>query len=342
MKATVTDPGGTADSSPRDDLSPPDDLSPRDKRVVNPSPREESCAQMGANALPWGYRYAAVRPDHFRVDYAINPYMEIGIQPDLPTALLQWSQLVSRLRQLGAEVEVLPQRADSPDMVFAMNLGLAVAADDRSRVLMSHMRHPQRRLEGESARAEFSDLGFEFSHVGGNGGDPHFEAGDAFPYAGALVVGFGPRTELEALSRLAAELDARVLGLRITHPRMYHLDLAFCPLDERRALVCPEAFDTASARALLDLVPEPIALSEEEALTFCANSVVVGRNLVMPACPDRVRAALVAAGFDVSIVDVSEFHKAGGSVRCLTNPLDIRARRDLEFVPGGQVCLPAG
>src|SRR5436305_958953 len=84
-------------------------------------------------------------------------------------------------------------------------------------------------------------------------------------------------------------MDVRVRGLRITHPGMYHLDLAFCPLDSERAMVCPSAFDDASAAAALALVPEPLVLSEEEALTFCANSVVVGRTVVMPACPDRVR-----------------------------------------------------
>jgi hypothetical protein len=34
---------------------------------------------------------------------------------------------------------------------------------------------------------------------------------------------------------------------------------------------------------------------------------------------------------------VSEFHKGGGSIRCLTNPLDIVVGRDLDLVPGGQV-----
>ena len=118
---------------------------------------------------------------------------------------------------------------------------------------------------------------------------------------------------------------------------MYHLDLAFCPLDERRAMVCPAAFDDASAAALLALVPEPLVLTEEEALTFCANSIVIGRTILMPACPDRVRAQLEEWGFEVVLVDLSEFHKGGGSIRCLTNPLDVTIGRDLPAVPGGEV-----
>jgi len=40
------------------------------------------------------------------------------------------------------------------------------------------------------------------------------------------------------------------------------------------------------------------------------------------------------------LVDVSEFHKGGGSIRCLTNPLDVLVGRDLPAVPGGAVLLP--
>jgi N-dimethylarginine dimethylaminohydrolase len=123
---------------------------------------------------------------------------------------------------------------------------------------------------------------------------------------------------------------------------MYHLDLAFCPLDERRAIVAPGAFDDASASALLALVPEPLVLTDEEALTtFCANSIVVGRTVVMPSgAPERIVAQLREWDFDVVEVKVDEFHKGGGSVRCLTNPLDLTLGRDVPVVPGGQVLVP--
>jgi N-dimethylarginine dimethylaminohydrolase len=71
-------------------------------------------------------------------------------------------------------------------------------------------------------------------------------------------------------------------------------------------------------------------LTEEEAMTFCANSVVVDRTVVMPACPPRVRAQLEAWDFEVVVVEVTEFLKGGGAVRCLTNPLDVTLGRDLQ------------
>jgi len=286
--------------------------------------------------LRWGHRYLMVEPNHFRVDYAINPYMDVHDQPDHLRTREQWLHLVDTIRGLAGEVEVLEQRPDAPDMVYAMNLGLAVS----DHVVLSHMRYPERRMETRTAAPFFEGLGYSTSSVGRDGVGAHFEAGDAFPFGDSLVVGYGPRTEELGLKHLATDLDVRVRGLRITHPGMYHLDLAFCPLDETRAMVCPAAFDEASAKAALDLVPEPLVLTEEEALTFCANSIVIGRTILMPSCPPGVRAQLEEWGFEIVLVDVSEFHKGGGSIRCMTNPLDVMAGRDLPEVPGGQVVLP--
>ena len=290
--------------------------------------------------LQWGHRYLMVEPDHFRVDYAINPYMDVAEQPDPARARAQWLHLVEVIRAYGGEVDVLGQRPDAPDMVYAMNLGLVVNRDERRHALMSHMRFAERRMETLTAQPWFAEHGFSTSYVGRDGVGAHLEAGDIFPFGDALVAGYGPRSEELALKHLAAELDVRVRGLRISHPGMYHLDLAFCPLDENRAMVAPSAFDEASAAAALALVPEPLVLTEEEALTFCANSNVLGRTILMPVCPDRVRARLEEWGFEIVLVDVTEFHKGGGSIRCLTNPLDILVGRDLPEVPGGEVVLP--
>ena len=299
-------------------------------------------------ALSWGHRYVMVRPDHFRVDYAINPYMDLADQPDQPRAMGQWVDLLSTIERLGGTVEVIPQRADAPDMVYAMNLGLGVHRPDGTgvvtgHVVMSHMRYAERRMEATSAGAWFERSGRSTSYVGRDGVGAHLEAGDVFAWGDAFVAGFGPRTEELALKHLATDLGVRVRGVRITHPAMYHLDLAFCPLDDRRAMVAPGAFDAASAEALLDLVPEPLVLTVDEALTtFCANSIVVGDTVVMPAgSPARVQEQLADWGFGVVEVDVSEFHKGGGSIRCLTNPVDVALGRDVPVVLGGEVVVPA-
>ena len=284
---------------------------------------------MGAT-LAWGRHYLMVEPTHFRVDYAINPFMDVADQPDPALTREQWDAVVAAIAAAGGEVDVLAQRPDAPDMVYAMNLGLPFAGGPTGRTaVLSHMRYPERRMETESARAWFAERGYTLHTIGSDGVGAHFEAGDAFAWRGELVVGHGPRTEKLALKHLAQDLGVTVRGVRITHPGMYHLDLGFCPLDETRAMVCPDAFDAASARMLLELVPEPLVLTEAEAMTFCANSIVIGRTVIMPACPDRVRAQLEAWDFEVVIIGVSEFLKGGGAIRCLTNPLDVTLGRDV-------------
>lgn len=301
-----------------------------------------------ADTLAWGRRYLMVSPDHFRLDYAINPFMDLADQPEPRATAQQFAAIRAAIEAAGGEVVVLGQREDSPDMVYAMNLGLFLAGPEGSgstgeataQVVLSHMRYAERRRETLSADAWAAEQGLRRRMIGCDGVGAHFEAGDAFAWRGELLVGFGPRTEELALKHLATDLAVTVRGFRIVHAGMYHMDLSFLPLDERRAMVCPSAYDDASARALLDLVPEPLVLTEEEALTFCANAVVVGRTVVMPACPERVRAQLEEWGFEVVVVDCGEYLKGGGAVRCLTNPLDITLGRDLVGVPGGRVLLP--
>lgn len=295
--------------------------------------------------LSWGRHYVMVEPTHFRVAYEINPYMHLADQPDPALAMHEWRTLRATIERLGGRVDVLEQRPDAPDMVFAMNLGLGIVGAQGSaqdpHVVMSHMRYAQRRMEASSAEPWFAARGFTTSYVGRDGIGAHFEAGDAFPFGGELLVGYGPRTDEQALKHLATDLGISVRGFRIVHPAMYHFDLAFCPLDDRRALVAPSALDPASAEALLELVPEPLVLTEEEELaSFATNSIVIGSTVVMPACPDRVREQLEDWGFAVELVDVTEFHKGGGSIRCMTNPVDITLGRDLTPVAGGRVTLP--
>jgi N-dimethylarginine dimethylaminohydrolase len=285
---------------------------------------------MGAT-LAWGRHYLMVAPEHFRVDYAINPFMDPADQPDPAATRDQWDAIVAVIGESGGSVDVLAQRPDAPDMVYAMNLGLPLVGPDGPVAVLSHMRYAQRRMETETAERWFADHGYSLRAIGRDGVGAHFEAGDAFAWRGELVVGFGPRTEKLALKHLAHELDVPVRGVRITHPGMYHLDLGFCPLDDTRAMVCPAAFDDTSATKLLGLVPEPLVLTEDEAMTFCANSVVVDRTVIMPACPERVRAQLEAWDFEVVVVGVPEFLKGGGAIRCLTNPLDVTLGRDLRL-----------
>ncbi len=277
------------------------------------------------DALPWGRRFLLCPPRHFDVSYRINPWMRAGAQIDHERAELQWEALAATLRTAGAQVDVLDPVAGLPDLVFTANAGVV----DGRRFVPSRFRHPERRGETAHDVAWFAAHGWAIEEL--PEGVVHEGAGDALPFAGTLVVAHGDRSDAAAGGALARLTGAPVQPVGLVDERLYHLDLTFCPLDGRRAMVAPFAWDPAGRRALAELVPEPIVLDEEAAYRFCANSVVVERTVVMPDCTPALGRRLEAAGFEVAVVDVSEFVKAGGACRCLTLALDVK----LSAGPGG-------
>ena len=288
--------------------------------------------------LPWGRSYLMCRPEHFRVDYAINPWMDVDSPVDPDRALAQWDTLVATLESAGADVERIAQLPDNPDMVYAMNYGLI----DGDHVALTNFRYDERRAEAVAAEWWFGEAGLRTTRVG-DAGVGAFEAGDAFLFGDSLVVAAGPRTDLATHEVLSRELGVRVASVPVVHPALYHLDLSFCPLDETRAIIAPAAWDVTGRRTVEALVPDPLVIDEDEAFTFCANSVVVGDVVVMPAgVPVRVARQLETWGFSVAVVDVSELHKGGGSIRCMTLPLDtVLSAARLTFGALEDAALPA-
>jgi N-dimethylarginine dimethylaminohydrolase len=268
-------------------------------------------------ALDWGRRYLMCPPAHFGVLYEINPWMHEAVSVDLDRAQAQWDGLVATLRSAGAEVEVLGPVEGLPDLVFTANAGIV----NGGQFVPSNFRHPERQGETGPDRRWFADHGWRVDALPAD--VDHEGAGDALPFAEVLVSGYGRRSDARSHHALSTLTGAAVRSVQLVDERFYHLDLTFCPLDDRRAIGAPDAWDAYGARVVEELVPELLTLDLDEALAFTANSVVVGETIVMPACPPRVGRQLESWGFDVVVADVSEFQKAGGGVRCLTLALDV-------------------
>jgi N-dimethylarginine dimethylaminohydrolase len=256
-------------------------------------------------------------PVHFGVLYEINPWMHREVTVDVDAAREQWDGLVATLRAAGAEVEVLEPEAHVPDLVFTANAGLV----NGSRFVPSHFRHPQRQPETPIFARWFADHGWDVLDLPADA--QHEGAGDALPFAGVLVSGYRPRSDASAAATVSDLLGAPVRPIELVDERLYHVDLTFCPLDDRHAICAPLGWDAYGRKVIEALVPEPLWLEDGEALAFCANSVVVGTTIVMPTAPVRVARRLEGWGFDVVECRVDEFLKAGGGCRCLTLALDV-------------------
>ena len=267
--------------------------------------------------LTWGRRYLMCPPSYFGVLYEINPWMHTSIAVDPERALLEWERLVTTLGRAGAAIERQTPVDGLPDLVFTANAGLV----NGEQFIPAHFSHPERQGETLHDIEWFTSHDYTVDLL--PDGIRHEGAGDALAFGGVLLSGYRYRSEVRAHLALGALTGVPVRPVELVDERLYHFDLTFCPLDERRAMIAPLGWDRYGAAVVSELVPEALVLEDEEALAFCANSVVVGDTVVMSTCPPRVGRQLEAWGFDVVECPVGEFLKAGGSCRCLTLALDI-------------------
>jgi lysine-ketoglutarate reductase/saccharopine dehydrogenase-like protein (TIGR00300 family) len=255
-------------------------------------------------------------PDHYDVDYVINPWMEGNIhKSSRDRAVEQWQKLHQVLKDVAIVDLVAPVKG-WPDMVFTANAGLVLG----SNVVLSRFFHKERQGEEPYFKAWFEENGFTVYELPK---DLPFEgAGDAlFDREGRwLWAGYGFRSELDSHPYIAKWLDTEVVSLRLIDERFYHLDTCFCPLTGGYLLYYPPAFDSYSNRVIEMRIPEEkrIIVEEPDAVCFACNAVNVGSTIVMNQISDGLRNKLVKAGFNVTETPLSEFLKAGGAAKCLT------------------------
>ncbi|MEE2712839.1 MAG: arginine deiminase-related protein [Planctomycetota bacterium] len=281
-----------------------------------------------AEPLPPWRGVLMVSPEHFRVAYAINPHMrdaDGGLQVvDPEKARAQWDALGRVYESIGYPVSVLGGLDGLPDMVFAANQSFPFPRDGGEGVLLSRMRHEQRAAEIPAFEDWFRGRGTFM--VPRPDDAPYCEgAGDLLwvPGRRVLLGGYGFRTDREALDEVAAATGARVLALRLTDERFYHLDTCIAPLDGTRALWVPTAFDDSGTALLHRVFDRLIEVSEDEAANAlaCNAHCPDGRSVIIEAAAEGTRRALEAEGFRVFPVETSEFLKSGGSVFCMKQML---------------------
>ena len=260
------------------------------------------------------HRILMCPPRYFGVHYSINPWMQGQIgRVNGERARQQWESFSAALRQVAA-IDLLEPRKEVPDMVFTANAGLVHG----SRFIPSRFRYPERRREEPLFQEWFRNQGYEL--IPPPPGCSFEGAGDALfsPDRNLLWAGWGFRTAPEIPEFLERSLDVRVIPLKLTDPRFYHLDTCFCPLEDGGAMYYPPAFDEDSRNRILENVRTCIPVSEEDALAFACNAVLVGRNLFMNFASPELNQRLTREGYAVHLHPVDEFLKAGGANKCLT------------------------
>ncbi|WP_342447625.1 dimethylargininase [Micromonospora sp. S4605] len=262
--------------------------------------------------VPRKRTYLMCSPEHFAVEYAINPWMDVTTPVDPELAVKQWDRLRETLVGLGHEVHLLTAEPGLPDMVYAANGAFVVDGT----VYGAQFKHEQRTAEAAAHRAFYESHGWRFiapSETNEGEGDFAYlpEA-----HGGLILAGHGFRTELPAHAEAQEALGRPVVSLRLVDPRFYHLDVALASIDDSNIVYFPGAFSAASQRVLTQLFPDAVVADDEDAMTFGLNLVSDGLNVVLNSEATRLAGKLKAAGYNPVPVELAELKKGGGSVKC--------------------------
>lgn len=306
-----------------------------------------------AETMPAPGRVLMVTPDHFSVDYVINPHMagHIGTV-DRNKARWQWEVVRDKFRHLGMTVHELEGQPGLPDMVFSANQSLPfIDRDGKKHALMSLMHSDQRKEEVPWFEQWYRQNGYKVHYLEGADGTGTVETGaeqtgaggtgfegTGAEQAGAEVTGFegmgdaiwhfkkrllwggyGFRTSKESCQAIARLFDVPVVLLELVDPAFYHLDTCFCVLNANTALICPKAFTQQGLELIhagfSNVIEAPDAEAEK---LFACNAVCPdGRTVIIQKGCREVNLQLKKNGFAFHEVDTSEFLKSGGSVFCM-------------------------
>jgi len=255
-------------------------------------------------------------PDHFTVDYVINPWMA-GHKDSLSLELArqQWQQLRDVLSDY-ADIVTIDPHPDLPDMVFTANAGVVLGR----KAIASHFMPMERRPEEVIFKQWFRDNDFDLldldEKIGFEGaGDCLFDRGGPW-----LWTGYGFRTEIEAHPIIQDFFDVELVSIRLTDERFYHIDTCFCPLTDGFLMYHPPAFDYESRISIESRIPphKRIVVDTLDAGQFACNAINIDDQMFLHRASEPLKARLLAAGFKVHEIEMTEFLKAGGSAKCLS------------------------
>jgi dimethylargininase len=245
-------------------------------------------------------RIALVRPPSSRLNKGIVTHLErTPVDPAL--AAEQHTRYVDALAAAGWAIREAPPADELPDSAFIEDT--MVVVDDLA--VLSRPGAAERRPEVAGAEAAIRELGLRVVRIEEPG---TLDGGDVLQVGDTVYVGRGGRTNGEGIRQMRAHLPHRTV-VPVPLRDVLHLKSAVTALPDG-TIVCAD-------RSLLDTSPlPPVRTVPEEG---GAHVVLLGGgSVLMAASAPRTAELYDDLGFDVAVVDISEFERMEGCVTCLS------------------------
>lgn len=228
-------------------------------------------------------------------------------KPDYEKALAQHDAYITALQRCGVNVTVLPADERYPDSCFVED----PAVITRKCAIITNPGAPSRNGETDgilsAIRAFFPEEKIEYIRAPGT-----LEGGDVMMVGDHFYVGRSARTNAEGIRQFIAILEKHGLsGSEVPLEKVLHLKTGVNYIENNNLLVSGEFVNKEDFACF-----NRIKIPEQEA--YAANCIWVNGTVIVPAGYPAVEKAVRGAGYDVILVDTSEYRKLDGGLSCLS------------------------
>ena len=241
-----------------------------------------------------------------KITDGITSAPELG-KPDYELALKQHDAYIEALKSCGVQVTVLEADENFPDSCFVEDTAVLT----RKCAIITNPGAASRNREVESMipviRQFYSEDRIEYIKAPGT-----LEGGDVMMVGDHFYVGRSARTNAEGIRQFIAILNKYGLtGSEVELKEVLHLKTGVNYIENNNMLVSGEFVDKPDFAKYNKYV-----IPAEEA--YAANCIWVNGKVIVPANFPQVEKTVRDAGYDVILVDTSEYRKIDGGLSCLS------------------------
>lgn len=251
------------------------------------------------------FQQAIVRIPSSNLIHGLTSTIDLG-QPDYVKALEQHQNYINALTHCGLEVTVLPAADTFPDSCFVEDPALLT----KQFALLTRPGALSRQGEVKLIEPYIQTIYKGRTHKIEAPGT--LEAGDVMQVEDHFYIGISQRTNREGASQLSALLAQYGYKSTLVELKKFlHLKTGVSYLGNGCLLVNGELVNHPAFNAY-----EQLIIDESEA--YAANCIRVNDSVIMPQGFSRSIEMVRSSGFQVILVDVSEFRKIDGGLSCLS------------------------
>ena len=306
---------------------------PGTKSDVAPRPKNPTQLDRPAFLMSYPFSHATTVPNNKWMD-DLEPEKRT---PDPKRAGLQFFEL---FRFLSAEglVYLLPADATCglQDLVFTANLGIVLEhMEDKNTVVLSRFTSTPRTGETAVGQKFFQELGYNVfvppTRFEGEAELKHL-------HDNVYVGGYGIRSEKETYEWMERKFGMTIIKLQLDDPYLYHLDCAVFPLTAENTIVGTELFEKDEL-AELEKHTNVISVSADDCYSGICNSVRISNTVLNSTHIHELKAGTedyqfelqknrrlediaTELAFEISYVNLSEYHKSGALLSCMVMHLN--------------------